>query len=47
MFGENDLNGDQLKKAEAYLREGLELWFRTKTGKALAEKLARNTGLLI
>ena len=47
MFGENYLAGDQWKNAAANLREGLELWFRTKTGKALAEKLARNTGLLI
>jgi len=34
-----------MKKAVTYLREGLELWFRAKTGKALAEKLARDTGL--
>jgi len=47
MFGESYLNGDQWKQAAARLREGLELWFRTKTGKALAEKLARDTELLI
>ena len=47
MFGENFLAADQWKKASIYLREGLEFWFRTKTGKALAEKLARDTGLLI
>ena len=47
MFGENCLAWEQSKKASEYLREGLELWFRTRTGKALAEKLARNTGLLI
>jgi len=47
MFGKNYLMGDQWKQAAAYLREGLELWSRTKTGKALAEKLARDTGLLI
>ena len=45
MFGVNYLKGDQWQKAAVYLREGLELWFRTKTGKALAEKLARDTGL--
>lgn len=45
MFGENYLKGDQWKQAVTYLREGLDLWFRTKTGKALAEKLARDTGL--
>ena len=47
MFGKNYLMGDQWKQAAAYLLEGLGLWFRTKTGKALAEKLARDTGLLI
>ena len=46
MFGDNYLTGDQLKKRANYLREGLELWFMTNTGKALAEKLARDTGLL-
>jgi uncharacterized protein len=45
MFGENYLKGDQWKQAVTYLREGLDLWFRTKTGKELAEKLARDTGL--
>jgi len=47
MFGENYLTGDHLKQRENYLREGIELWFRTKTGKTLAEKLARDTRLLI
>lgn len=47
MDGENYLKGDQWKNAATYLREGIGLWFRTKTGKALAEKLARDTGLLI
>jgi len=47
MTGKKYLKGDQWKKASIYLREGLEFWFRTKTGKALAEKLARDTGLLI
>jgi len=47
MFGENYLTGDQWKIAAARLGEGLELWFKTKTGKALAHKLARDTGLLI
>lgn len=47
MFGENYLMGEEWKKASAYLREGLELWFSTKTGKALSEKLALDTGLLI
>jgi HD superfamily phosphodiesterase len=47
MFGEDCLAWNQSKKASEYLREGLELWFRTRTGKALAEKLARDTGLLI
>jgi len=46
MFGENYLKDDDWKKASAYLREGLELWFRTKTGKALAEKFALDTDLL-
>ncbi len=47
MFGESYLKGDQWKQAATRLREGLGLWFRTKTGKALAGKLARDTGLLI
>lgn len=47
MTGKKYLKGDQWKKRVTYLREGIELWFRTKTGKALAEKLARDTGLLI
>lgn len=47
MFGEGYLNGDHWKKASTYLREGLELWFRTKTAKTLAKKLARDMGLLI
>jgi len=47
MFGVNYLTGDQWKQAAAHLLEGIELWFRTKTGKALAGKLARDTGLLI
>jgi len=47
MDGENYLRGDQWENAATYLREGIELWFKTKTGKALAYKLARDTGLLI
>ena len=47
MFGKDYLTGDQWKQAAANLLEGLGLWFKTKTGKALAEKLARDTGLLI
>ncbi|MBW2004021.1 MAG: HD domain-containing protein [Deltaproteobacteria bacterium] len=47
MFGESYLKGDQWKQAATHLRDGLELWFRTKPGKALAEKLARDTRLLI
>lgn len=47
MFGKNYLMGDQWEQAATHLREGLELWFRTKTGKVLAERLARDTGLLM
>jgi HD superfamily phosphodiesterase len=47
MFGKDYMRGDQWKIAAARLRKGLGLWFKTKTGKALAEKLARDTGLLI
>jgi hypothetical protein len=47
MFGKDYLRGEQWKIAAARLREGLGLWFKTKTGKALAHKLARDTGLLI
>jgi uncharacterized protein len=46
MLGENYFNEDHRKKGSAYLREGLEVWFRTRTGKALAQRLARKTGLL-
>ena len=46
MFGKDYLRGDQWKIAAANLIEGLGLWFKTKTGKALAHKLARDTGLL-
>jgi len=46
MFGKDYLRGDQWKIAAASLIEGLGLWFKTKTGKALAHKLARDTGLL-
>jgi HD superfamily phosphodiesterase len=47
MFGKDYLTGDQWKIAAARLRDGLEFWFKTKTGKALAKKLARDTGLLM
>ena len=47
MFGKDYLRGDQRKQAATHLLEGLGLWFRTKTGKALAHKLARDTGLLM
>jgi hypothetical protein len=47
MFGKDYLIGDQWKQAASYLLEGLRLWFKTKTGKALAHKLARDTGLLM
>ena len=47
MFGKDYLRGEQWKIAAAHLLEGLELWFRTKTGKALAKRLARDTGLLM
>ena len=47
MFGKDYLMGDQWKQAAAHLREGLGIWFKTTTGKALAEKLARDTGLLM
>jgi HD superfamily phosphodiesterase len=47
MTGENYIKGDQWKKAATYLCEGIDLWFRTNTGKALAKKLGRDTGLLI
>jgi len=36
-----------LRKAVTYLLEGLGLWFKTTTGKTMAEKLARDTGLLM
>ena len=38
---------ERIRRREAieYLREGLELWFRTKTAKVLAEKLARDSSL--
>jgi HD superfamily phosphodiesterase len=45
MFGPDYRERIQRREAIAYLREGLELWFRTKTAKALAEKLARDSGL--
>jgi HD superfamily phosphodiesterase len=47
MFGKDYLMGDQWKIAAARLREGLDLWFKTTTGKTLAKKLARDTGLLM
>jgi HD superfamily phosphodiesterase len=46
MLGENYFNEDHRKNGAAYLREGLSVWFRTRTGKELAERLARKTGLL-
>ena len=46
MFGDSYLKGDQWLEASAYLREGFTLWFTTRTGRALAEKMARDTGLI-
>jgi hypothetical protein len=45
MFGPGFREKIQRREAIAYLTEGLELWFRTKTAKVLAEKLARDSGL--
>jgi HD superfamily phosphodiesterase len=45
MFGPDYRERIRRKEAITYLREGLELWFRTNTAKALAEKLARDSGL--
>jgi len=47
MFGKNYLRGDQWQIAAARLLEGLDRWFKTSTGKSLAKKLARDTGLLM
>jgi HD superfamily phosphodiesterase len=45
MFGPDYRERMRRREAIAYLREGLELWFRTNTAKALAEKLARDSDL--
>jgi HD superfamily phosphodiesterase len=45
MFGPGYRERIQRSEAIAYLREGLEHWFRTKTAKVLAETLARDSGL--
>ena len=45
MFGPGYREKIRRRGAIAYLTEGLELWFRTKTAKVLAEKLARDSGL--
>lgn len=45
MFGSMFLNREHKKEAIGYLRQGLDLWFRTQTARRLAEKLAREEGL--
>jgi uncharacterized protein len=45
MFGSMFLNGEHRKEAIEYLRQGLNLWFKTQTGRDLAEKLAREMGI--
>jgi hypothetical protein len=46
MFGKEGPTEEQRQEGAAYLRSGLKIWFKTKTAKALAEKLAGETGLL-
>lgn len=45
MFGSTYLMGEHRKETIEYLRNGLKLWFRTQTARALAEKMARDQGL--
>jgi len=45
MFGPDYLQADAWQESRAMHLEGLETWFQTPTGKALARKLAREMGL--
>ena len=45
MFGPDYMRGSHWQEAKAMRLEGLKSWFRTATGKALAQKLAREMGL--
>lgn len=45
MFGPEYLKGGDGQEWIFYLRNGLKTWFRTKTGKALAEQLAVESGI--
>jgi hypothetical protein len=45
MFGSTFLDGDHRREAIEYLRQGLDIWFKTQTARYLAEKLARKRGL--
>ncbi len=48
MFGKDPaLMERHREKGRAYLREGLETWFKTRTARDLAERLGRQTGLLV
>lgn len=47
MFRNAYLEGAHRKEAVQYLREGLELWFKTKTAKSMAMALAEESGLFI
>lgn len=45
MFGSTFLDGDHRREAIEYLRQGLDIWFKTQTARYLAEKLAGERGL--
>lgn len=45
MFGADKLEGAYWEEAKKLRRDGLNEWFRTKTGKALSKKLAVQMGL--
>ena len=45
MFGSTYLMGEHRKETIEYLRNGLKLWFKTQTARALAEKMAMDQGL--
>jgi uncharacterized protein len=45
MFGSDYMEGEKGKEWTAYLKNGLENWFVTETGKSLARDLAKKSGL--
>jgi len=45
MFGQGYTEGEKGREWTAYLRQGLESWFVTETGKTLARDLAKKSGL--